>query len=284
MRILITGARGRLGSALIAQLANNNHTITGIDIQELDVTDFAATLSLVKEIAPELVIHSAAWTDVDGCAKEPDRAIIQNGFGAGHIAQAAESVNARVIYISSNEVFDGRQNLPYREYDLTNPINPYGYSKWVGEKMVREATPRYQIVRTSWLFAHGGKNFIQSILNAANEGKPLKVVTDEVANPTYNDDLAAALVRLIETERFGIYHLVNQGYCSRYDFARFILDHTGYNGVEIQPISLSDWARPSSPPPFSPLENLAGKTVGIPLRPWQDAVIAFLEREGLLRA
>ena len=284
MRILITGGRGRLGSALSGQLASSGHTITSIDIQELDVTDFTATLALTKEIAPELVIHAAAWTDVDGCAKEPDRAIIQNGFGAGHIAQAAEAVKARVIYISSNEVFDGGKSLPYREYDVTAPVNPYGYSKGVGEQMVSSATPHHQIVRTSWLFAHGGKNFIQSILNAANEGRPLKVVTDEIANPTYNDDLAAALARLIETERFGIYHFVNQGYCSRYDFARFILDHAGFADLEIQPIRLSDWARPSSPPSFSPLENLAGKMLGISLRPWQDAVIAFLEREGLRQA
>ncbi len=284
MRILITGARGRLGSTLLSQLADKNHDLIGIDIQELDVTDFYAARTLVKEIAPEIVIHAAAWTDVDGCAKEPDRAIIQNGFGAGHVAQAAAAANARIIYISSNEVFNGGQNRPYYEYDATGPVNPYGYSKWVGEKTVQEATSRHQIVRTSWLFAHGGKNFIQSILNAANEGKSLKVVTDEIANPTYNDDLAAALVRLIETERYGIYHFTNQGYCSRFEFARYVLDNTGFNEVSIQPILSTDWQRSSIPPLFSPLENLAGAVIGITLRPWQAAVNAFLEREGLLRS
>lgn len=284
MRVLITGARGRLGSALLAQLASKNHALTGIDIQELDVTNFNATRDLIKEIAPEMIIHAAAWTDVDGCAKEPDRAIVQNGFGAGHVAQAAAAINARVIYISSNEVFDGKLSRPYREYDITNPVNPYGYSKWVGEQMVREASPRHQIVRTSWLFAHGGKNFIQSILRAASEGKPLKVVTDEVASPTYTDDLAAALTQLVDIERCGTYHLVNQGCCSRYEFARYVLDNAGFNHVAIEPILSASWQRASSPPPFSPLENLAGTVVGITLRSWQDAVTAFLDREGLLRS
>jgi dTDP-4-dehydrorhamnose reductase len=137
-------------------------------------------------------------------------------------------------------------------------------------------------VRTAWLFAHGGKNFIQSILGAAAADKPLRVVVNEIANPTYNDDLAAAILSLIETERFGIYHFVNEGACSRYQFARYALDHAGYAETPIAPISASEWSRPSMPPVYSPMVNLAGKSIGISLRPWQQAVDTFLQREQLL--
>jgi dTDP-4-dehydrorhamnose reductase len=188
-----------------------------------------------------------------------------------------------MLYVSTNEVFDGRAKQPYREYDVTNPINPYGYSKWVGERAILNINPRHYIVRISWLFAHGGKNFIQAILGAAQAGKPLRVVTNEVANPTYNDDMALAITHLIHTERYGIYHLVNEGACSRYQFARYFLTKAGYADTPIHPISSHQWPRPSTPPDYAALSNLAGKHIGITLRPWQEAVDAFLEKEGLLR-
>jgi len=279
MRILVTGAAGRLGSRL-AEMLTTRHEVTGIDIAELDITDFAATRAFVADLKPELVIHPAAWTDVDGCAREPEKAIVVNGFGAQHMAIAAAEVSAAILYVSSNEVFDGRLNRPYREYDVTNPTNPYAYSKWVGEQAVMRVNPRHYLVRTAWLFAHGGKNFIQTILGAAKAGKPLRVVANEVANPTCNDDLAEAIAALIETGRYGIYHLTNEGACSRYDFARYALDHAGYPNTPLQRITSHEWPRPSTPPVYTPLDNLAGKLIGIRLRPWQQAVDAFLKREG----
>src|SRR5690606_3585583 len=236
MRILVTGAAGRLGGRLVEILSQQGHEVTGADIvgdqvERLDISNFQATNDFIIPLRPDVVIHPAAWTDVDGCAREPEKAIAINGFGAQHVALAAAAVGAPIVYVSSNEVFDGRTSRPYREYDVTNPINPYGYSKWVGERAVQHVNPRHYIVPTSWLFAHGGKNFIHAILNAAKAGKPLRVVTNEVANPTYNDDLADALVQLISTQRYGIYHLVNEGSCSRYQFARYFLDKAGFQDV-----------------------------------------------------
>lgn len=287
MRILVTGAAGRLGGKLVEILSQQGHDVTGADIvgnhvEHLDISDFQATRGFIVGLRPDVVIHPAAWTDVDGCAREPEKAIAINGFGTQHVALGAAAAGASVVCVSSNEVFDGRATRPYREYDVTNPVNPYGYSKWVGEQAALRVNPRHYIVRTSWLFAHGGKNFIHALLNLAQAGKPLRVVTNEVANPTYNDDLADAIARLIETERYGIYHLVNEGTCSRYQFARYFLDKAGFQGVPVEPITTYQWPRPSKPPTYAGLENMAGRHIGISLRPWQEAVDAYLLREGQL--
>lgn len=281
MRVLITGSKGRLGSRLGDVLTQ--HTVIGIDADQLDVTDFTAVRAFVCDQRPDVVVHTAAWTDVDGCARDPQRAIVVNGFGAQHVAVAAVEIGAAVLQVSTNEVFDGASNRPYYEYDAPNPINPYAYSKFVGEQVVQRLNPRHYIVRTAWLFAHGGKNFIQAILSAAQANKPLRVVTDEIANPTYTDDLAAAIAVLIESGRYGVYHLVNAGFCSRYDFARYVLDRAGFADIPIERITRDQWSRPSTPPSFTPLENLAGAQVGLTLRDWQAAVDVFLSREGLLK-
>lgn len=289
MHILVTGAAGRLGSKLVQLLTAQGHTVTGVDIVgdhvvHADIGDFNAIRSLVHDKRPDFVLHPAGWTDVDGCAREPEKAIATNGFGTQNVALAAASLNLPVLYVSTNEVFDGKRSDPYREYDPTGPVNPYGYSKWVGEQAIQHINPRHYIVRTSWLFAHGGKNFIQAILGAVTAGKTLRVVTDEVANPTYNDDLADAITKLIQTERYGVYHLVNEGCVSRWTFARYILDRTGQAEIPIEKISIKEWQRASVPPTYAGLVNLAGAHAGIRLRPWQEAVDAFLDKEGLLKA
>lgn len=289
MKILVTGAAGRLGGRLMLTLHERGHDVTGADVvgenvSHLDITDFAATQHFVADVRPDIIIHPAAWTDVEGCAREPEKAIAINGFGTQHVAVAAAAVNAAVLCVSSNEVFDGKLGRSYREYDETHPINPYAYSKWVGERALLNINPRHYIVRTSWLFAHGGKNFIQAVLSAAEANKPLRIVTDEVANPTYNDDLAEAIAALIETERYGIYHLVNEGACSRWAFARYFLDKVGYEDVAVEKITVRQYPRLSVPPAYSSLSNLAGRQIGIVLRPWQEAVDAFLQHEGLLKS
>jgi len=280
MRILVTGAQGRLGGQLVTVL-DGQHQVTGIDVDDVDITDFAAICAYIRDANPDVVLHPAAWTDVDGCAREPEKAIAINGFGTQHVALAAAEIDAAMLYVSTNEVFQGQLRRPYLEYDMQSPSNAYGYSKMVGERALMSVNPNYYIVRTAWVFAHGGRNFIQAILGAADAGKPLRVVTDEVANPTYNNDLADAIAQLIETERYGIYHFTNTGACSRYTFARYTLDQAGYNDVNVQPISSSEWQRASIPPSYAAMDNLAGRTVGITLRPWQEAVDAFLDAEGL---
>ncbi len=284
MRILISGAAGKLGSGLIERL-RGNHEALGADIlgdvdYSLDIEDYVACRSLVAAFSPDTVIHSAAWTDVDGCARDPARALRINGVGTHNLAVCCANADIPMLYVSTNEVFDGRRRQPYHEYDWANPQNAYGYSKWYGERALRQINPRHFITRTAWLFAHGGGNFIQAILSAAKAGKPLQVVCNEIANPTYTKDLAEAIARLIETDRYGTYHLVNQGAVSRWQFARYVLDRAGFADTPIERITRQQWQRPSLPPEYTSLENIAARSLSIELRTWQDAVDAFLQAEG----
>ena len=283
MRVFITGAAGKLGAELTRQLMKK-HEVIGADIaggtgHRLDVTDYAACQRLIHETAPDIVLHPAAWTDVDACARHPRKALRINGVGAHNVAACAAQIGIPILYVSSNEVFDGRQNQPYTEYDSGSPINPYGYSKWYGERAVSQSNPRHYIVRTAWLFGAGRPNFVQAILKAAKAGKTLRVVTDEVANPTYVKDVASAIADLIETARYGSYHFVNEGAASRWDLARYVLDRTGFANTPIERISRHEWPRPSLPPQYTALANIAGAGIGIRLRPWQESAREFLQAE-----
>ena len=283
MNILITGASGRLGSRLVA-LLQNKHRVEYADIigevsHVLDVADYDACRGLVAELRPDIVLHSAAWTDVNACALDPEKALRINGIGTGNLAAVTAQCGIPILYVSTNEVFDGQLDRAYSEYDRANPINAYGYSKWYGERAIMQVNPRHYIVRSAWLFAHGGRNFIHAILGAARQGKELRVVTNEVANPTYTNDLASAIVRLLESERFGIYHLVNEGAVSRWGFARYLLDQAGFADTPIERISRHEWSRPSLPPEYTALANIAGASIGIRLRTWQEAVRAYLDAE-----
>lgn len=278
MKIFITGAAGKLGRQLARQLMKD-HDVIGADIHKLDVTDYRACQRMIRAVAPDIVLHPAAWTDVDGCARNPRQALLINGVGAHNIAASAAQLGIPILYVSSNEVFDGRLNRPYTELDVPNPVNPYGYSKWYGERAVMQSSPRHYIVRTAWLFAHGGSNFVQAILKAAKAKKSLRVVTNEVANPTYANDVASAVAALIQTQRYGSYHFVNEGAVSRWDFARRILDRSGFQDTPIERISHHEWQRPSLAPEYTELANIAGASIGIRLRPWQESLQAFLQAE-----
>ncbi|MHB8628293.1 MAG: dTDP-4-dehydrorhamnose reductase [Aggregatilineales bacterium] len=279
MQIVVTGAGGLLGRRVMAELATRGHTTLGLTHAAFDITDFEAVRRVVGEAKPDLIIHCAAMTHVDQCAEQPDEAVRVNGFGTQNIALACQQHGAALAYLSSNEVFDGERAFPYLEYDATHPVNPYGYSKWVGEQAVRDLLPRHYVIRTSWLFAHGGDNFLHRLVKAAARGEPLSVVTNEVAAPTYAEDLAEALARVVETGRYGIYHLVNAGSASRFQFARHLLDCAGYADVPITPIIGAQRPRPSRPPTYCVLRNFAAAQLGITLRPWQEAVSAFFARE-----
>lgn len=281
MQILVVGSTGKLGSKLV-EVLSHGYTVTGIGSTELDIKNFNEVMTVIRKEKPDLVVNAAAWTDVDGCALDPDKAVTINGFGAQNLAVAAHEIGAAILYISTNEVFDGQSRQPYNEYDPTNPANAYGYSKYVGERGVVETNPRHYVVRTSWVFAHKGKNFVHAMIDAARLKKPLRVVTDEVANPTYNDDLAEAIGLLVDTGRYGTYHLCNEGAVSRYQFARYILDKAGYAETPIEKISRHEWKRPSLPPAYSGLANTLGRHIGIRMRDWQDAVDEFLQKEGII--
>ncbi len=282
MRVFITGCKGQLGRALNAVLATK-HTLTGCDLPELDITEREAITSAIAEFVPDVVIHAAAWTDVDGCARNPEKAYRVNAVGTQNVALACAASEAALVYISTNEVFDGQAEGPYREWHPPHPINPYGHSKAGGEWFTRHLLNRFYIVRTAWLYAPGGRNFPHRIIELADDasassaqGRALRVVTDEVGNPTFAPDLAEALGELIQSEAYGVYHLTNSGYCSRYDFAREILRISGREDMPVEPITLDEFERDSTPPPFAPLANNTAAALGIQPRPWEEALEAFL--------
>ena len=274
MRIFIAGNRGQLGRSLCTMLAE--HTLSGCDLPELDITDREAICAGIAGFAPDIVIHTAAWTDVEGCARDPEQAHRVNALGTQNIAQGCSACDAAMVYVSTNEVFDGTATEPYDERAPLNPINPYARSKAAGESFVRDLLTRFYIVRTAWLYAPGGRNFPHRIIELADKRGSLKVVTDEVSNPTYAPDLAKGLASLIQSKAYGTYHLVNRGHCSRYDFAREILRISKRQHVPVEPITLDDFQRASTPPRFAPLANTAAAALGIELRPWQEALADFL--------
>jgi dTDP-4-dehydrorhamnose reductase len=279
MRVFITGNRGQLGRAL--QDALVEHTLDGCDLPELDVTHRKVIGTAIADFAPDVVIHAAAWTDVDGCARDPDKAYLINASGTQNVALACAICDASLVYVSTNEVFDGTATQPYREWDALNPINPYAKSKAAGEWFTQNLLTRFYIVRTAWVYAPGGRNFStpSRIVQVADDRGALKVVTDEVGNPTYAPDLAAGIAALIQTGAYGVYHLTNTGYTSRYDYVREVLRLAGREHIPIEPISLDDFQRPSTPPRFAPLANTAAAALGIILRPWQEAVEEFLQAQ-----
>ncbi len=281
MRILLTGHKGQLGRTLMAMLTE--HEVLGVDLPEHDITDRAALTALVRDFHPDLILHPAAMTNVDGCARDPAAAYHVNGMGTQNVALAAAEVDAELLYVSTNEVFDGRASQPYHEWATCNPINAYGRSKLAGEWYTRHLLHRFYIVRTAWLYAAGGRNFPHRIIQLADERGQLRVVTDEVGNPTYVVDLAQAILRLIQTHAYGIYHLVNEGAASRYDFALEILRLSGRGHIPVEPITSDQFQRASTPPPYAPLANNAAAALGIRMRPWQEAVADFLEETGYAR-
>jgi dTDP-4-dehydrorhamnose reductase len=279
MRVFITGYKGQLGRVLYAAMAK--HTLAGCDLPELDITDREAIGAAIADFSPDVVIHTAAWTDVDGCARDPEKAYRANALGTQNVALACAASDAAMVYISTNEVFDGTATEPYREWDPLHPINPYARSKAGGEWFVRHLLNRFYIVRISWLYAHGGRNFSNPhrIIQLADELGALRVVTDEVSSPTYAPDLAAALADLIHTRAYGVYHLTNAGYVSRYDYVREVLRLSGREDVPIEPVTLDDFERASIPPRFAPLANTAAAALGIRLRHWKEALEESLKAQ-----
>jgi len=274
MRIAVTGANGQLGRACQEILSHEDEVI-GLGHADLELGRPDCVDRLVATGA-ELVIHPAAYTDVDGCARDPDLAYRVNGLGTQYVALACQQLGAPLVYISTNEVFDGTSNGAYVEYDRAAPINTYARSKWAGEQAVRELLSRFYIVRVAWLFG-GERNFVRTVLRLAAERDTIAMVEDEIGSPTYAPDVAEALARLIRLPFYGTYHLVNEGACSRLDFAAEILRAAGRENVRLQPIKLADYKRASAVPPSTPLRNVAATALGIRLRPWQAALAEYLQ-------
>lgn len=277
MRILVTGAAGMLGHALVPVL-QADHQVTAVDIAECDICDEAAVGKLVRSVRPQWVMHLAAYTDVDGCETHPERAEEVNANGTWSIAKACADIHAGMLYISTDYVFDGRQERPYREEDRPSPLSSYGRSKLRGEQYVLELVERHFIVRTSWLYGPHGKNFVGTILRLAQQKPELRVVSDQHGSPTYTRHLAAKLAELVEGKPYGIYHATGAGSCSWYEFAQSIVELAGLRQVRVIPVSSEEMARPAPRPANSVLENRCLQQAGLGLLPhWREGLTAYLE-------
>ena len=281
MRILVTGSQGQLGRELMRVLAAD-HKVDGTDLPDLDIRDGDAVRRLIEKTRPEAVIHAAALTDTRRCEEDPDLAHQVNGAGTRNVALACREADSALLYVSTNEVFDGRKGTPYRESDETNPINAYGRSKLAGEEEVRSLRTKRWIVRTAWVYGEGSGNFPAKILAAASQQSELAVVTDEIATPTWARDLAAAIAALVEQPIYDIYHFTNGGECSRYEWAREVLRLAGREDITLKPTTMAEYQPFPAKPPYSVLRNEAGAKLGISLRPWREALGAHFAplREG----
>jgi dTDP-4-dehydrorhamnose reductase len=275
MRIVITGCKGQLGLALQNELAQEE--LLGLDLPEQDITDPMAIVDAVVGYQPDVVINAAAVTDVDGCQRNPDLAFRVNALGTQNLALACGRCGAALVQISTNDVFDGRLGRAYYEWDTPSPQSVYACSKAAAEFYAQALLQRFYVVRTAWLYARGGDNFVAKIIAAADKHGALRVVTDEVSAPTYAPDLAGAIAQLIQTKHFGIYHFTNGGVCSRYDWARKILELSGREQVSVEPITTDDWPRAAPPPLYAPIVNFAGAALGITLRPWEEALQEYFQ-------
>jgi dTDP-4-dehydrorhamnose reductase len=272
MRIVIVGARGMLGTDLM-QAFSDRGELTGLDIDELDITDEARCRARIAAINPNVIINAAAMTRVDDCESRAEEAFRVNALGAGNLAVAASDSGARLVQYSTDYVFDGRKPGPYVEEDPPSPLGVYGRSKLQGEDIVRARCREHLIIRTAWLFGRHGPNFIRTILAAARSGRQLRVVNDQRGSPTYAADLADQSVRLVETGGRGTYHVTNSGSCTWYELARFALDCAGMGIVSVEPATTAEYPRPAPRPANSVLSNARLLREGFPvLRHWTEAV------------
>lgn len=289
MRILITGAAGMLGTDARRVFAEHGHEVVATDVQAddaqgiraLDITNAGAVRALFAEARPDLIFHGAAYTNVDGCERDPAPAYKTNALGSWVVASAAEEVGAMLVAISTDFVFDGEKGSAYTEFDLPNPVSAYGASKQAGENLARQSCRKTYVVRTSWLYGVHGKNFPFTMIQLAKTRPELNVVADQYGTPTYTLDLLQAVLAIIPTKLYGVYHVSNGGECTWHGFAQAVLEKCGLSHVPVHAISSAQDAAtrgtPTKRPPYSVLRHFALEMLGMDtLRPWPKALDAFL--------
>jgi dTDP-4-dehydrorhamnose reductase len=273
-RVLLTGAGGQLGRDLVDAFAADGggkaHEVVAADRARLDVTDRDAVLQATGSFRPEVVVHAAAWTAVDACEGDPDRAMAVNALGTRHVAEGARHVGAHLCYLSTDYVFDGRATRPYTEWDEPNPLSVYGRSKLAGEA---ELDPGHAVVRTSWVCGRHGTNVVHTLLRLAAEGGPLRFVDDQLGCPTFTSDLAEVVRSLALSRRPGVFHVTNQGPTTWFGFARAIMAAAGLDPDRVESVTTDDLRprRPAPRPANSVLDNAALRLSGLPLLPaWEE--------------
>jgi dTDP-4-dehydrorhamnose reductase len=274
-RILVTGGEGQLGSDIALELTKD-FDVASVDIQDFDITNLNATVQFMNRIKPEVVVHCAAFADVDACETEPDRAYLVNGVGARNVAIAARKLGAQLVHISTDYVFDGEQIGPYREYDYPNPKTVYGMSKLMGERFVAQQTHAHFILRIAWLYGRTGHNFVRTVLRLAQTKDELRVVNDQHGTPTCTVDVARQVQRLLQSEAYGIYHATSQGSCSWFELAVAVLEKAGIN-VPVVPVTSAEYPRPAPRPRNSVLDNHLLRIQGMDIMPtWQESLARFM--------
>lgn len=280
MRLFVTGAKGQLGREVMEYAKSLNMDCTGLDLPELDIADLDKVLAAVKDIKPDVIYNCAAFTAVDLSEKEYKKAFLVNGLGVRNVALAAKRQGARIVHISTDAVFDGNKLTPYREYDLPKPVNAYGVSKLYGEELLKEQTPEYYILRTSWLYGeYSQNNFVNAIyrnaINALKLNKSLRVVNDQKGTPTWTKSLAEQSFELLKTEKFGTYHCSNEGECTWFDFAREIAEAFGLD-VKLEPCATGEYPVVAKRGKYSVLENFNLNIQGLNIMPyWKEAFKTF---------
>lgn len=278
MNVLVTGARGQLGHDLLDVFGD--HDVVGVDYDAVDVSDEAAVVAAVRDHEPDLVVHAAAFTKVDACETEPDRAWRVNALGAWWVARACRLAGAAMVYVSTDYVFDGLAGRPYTEFDRPNPLSAYGRSKEAGEQLVRSTLDAHYIVRTSWVHGTRGANFARTMLRLAGERDELAVVDDQTGSPTFTFDLAPVIRRLAVSGRHGTYHITNSGHCTWFEFARAVFDEAGVT-VALSPTDTATFGAPAPRPAFGVLDNRLARLTGLPELPhWRVSLRRLLAELG----
>ncbi|MEN8906307.1 MAG: dTDP-4-dehydrorhamnose reductase [Clostridiales bacterium] len=276
MKILISGNKGQLGREITKQTNSDEYSITGADIDELDITDFNATDLFVSNIKPDVIINCSAYTNVDACEDNESLAFKVNASGARNLSLCAKKIGAKIVHISTDYVFDGNATKPLKEYDNISPINKYGESKEYGERLVRETNEKHFILRTSWLYGDGN-NFVKTMLKLSETRDNLDVVDDQVGSPTSTVDLAKCILELVSTELYGTYHATNEGVCSWYDFAKKIFELKGID-MMVNRVNSEQFKRKAKRPAYSVLENfmlnVEGKNC---FRHWEESLEEYLK-------
>lgn len=277
MKVFVTGVKGQLGYEVVNELEKRGHTAVGVDIDELDITDAAAVEAMLTEVKPDAVIHCAAWTAVDAAEDNVEKCRLVNAGGTENIAKVCKELGCKMMYISTDYIFDGEGTRPWEPDDpVITPLNVYGLTKYEGEEAVRKNVEKFFIVRIAWVFGKG-KNFIKTMINLGKTHDHLTVVNDQVGTPTYTYDLARLLVDMIETEKYGNYHATNEGgYITWYDFACEIFRQAGIE-VDVAPVSSDQYPAKAKRPSNSRMSKQKLVDNGFELLPtWQDALKRYL--------
>lgn len=277
MRILVTGVKGQLGYDVVNELEKRGHTAIGVDVEEMDITDGSAVEKEMKADDLDAVIHCAAYTAVDAAEDNREICMRVNADGTRNIARICKQLGLKMVYISTDYVFDGKGERPWEPDDARSPLNVYGESKYQGELAVEEYLDKYFIVRIAWVFGVNGKNFIKTMLKLAENRKEINVVNDQTGSPTYTYDLAVLLVDMVETEKYGRYHATNEGLCTWYEFAQEIFKQAGVD-VKLNPVTSEEFSAKAKRPYNSRMDKSKLTENGFALLPpWQDALKRYLE-------